>query len=92
MAGWRWRDAGVGSAAGGLDRPQDASTYCVVDTDAEVDRVHTRAVAAGARSVREPRDEDYGGRACVLADFEGNHWSVGSYQADMPASRESAAS
>jgi uncharacterized glyoxalase superfamily protein PhnB len=67
---------------GWTDPQGHASTYCVTESDADVDAVHARAVAAGARSVREPRDEDYGGRTCVVADFEDNHWSFGSYRGE----------
>ncbi|MGH3331892.1 MAG: VOC family protein [Nocardioidaceae bacterium] len=53
------------------------STYCVTD---EVDSLFERAVAAGARVLREPRDEDYGSRDCVVLDPEGNMWSFGTYR------------
>lgn len=56
------------------------STYLVVGSDAEVDTVYARALATGGLSVREPRDEDYGGRDASVRDPEGNVWSVGSYQ------------
>lgn len=52
------------------------STYCVTD---EVDALFERAVAAGARVLREPTDEDYGGRDFVVLDPEGNMWSFGTY-------------
>lgn len=52
------------------------STYCVTD---EVDALFERAVAAGATVLREPRDEDYGGRDFVVLDPEGNMWSFGTY-------------
>ncbi|MGH3448870.1 MAG: VOC family protein [Nocardioidaceae bacterium] len=44
-----------------------------------VDAVFAQALAAGATAVREPTDQDYGGRNCVLRDPEGNQWSFGSY-------------
>lgn len=53
--------------------------YCVVEQDADVDDVHSRALAAGATPVREPIDEDYGGRGSAVRDAEGNLWSFGSY-------------
>lgn len=59
-----------------------ASAYCVVESDEAVDAVHARAVAAGARVLREPTDEDYGGRDCVVLDPEGNQWSFGSYRGE----------
>jgi uncharacterized glyoxalase superfamily protein PhnB len=30
--------------------------------------------------VREPVDQDYGGRGCTLADADGNLWSFGTYR------------
>lgn len=54
--------------------------YCVVESDADVDRVHEAALRAGARSVQEPADMDYGGRGATVRDAEGNQWSFGSYR------------
>jgi uncharacterized glyoxalase superfamily protein PhnB len=68
------REDGVGHPPGG------ASLYWVLEADDDVDAVHARAVAAGARSVREPVDQDYGGRGCTLADADGNLWSFGTYR------------
>jgi len=42
-------------------------------------RVSARAVAAGAASLLEPSEADYGGRHCSLKDADGNHWSFGTY-------------
>src|SRR4051794_21604432 len=39
-----------------------ASAYCVVESDQAVDEIFARATAAGARVLRSPTDEDYGGR------------------------------
>ena len=62
-------------------RPGTGSTYLVTD---EVDGTFKAAVAAGASVMREPRDEDYGGRGAAVHDPEGNLWSFGSYQ-PLPA-------
>ena len=59
-----------------------SSVYLVVDTDDEVDRLHERAVKAGAINVIAPRNEDYGGRGASVRDAEGNAWSIGSYRPD----------
>lgn len=76
--------SGGGVMLGSVPRPEGwpdvrgrGSTYCVTD---EVDEVFERAVAAGARVLREPRDEDYGGRDFVVLDPEGNQWSFGTYR------------
>jgi uncharacterized glyoxalase superfamily protein PhnB len=70
-----------GTREGGVGQPPGSgAAYVVVDTDAEVDAIHTRALAAGATSIREPEDMDYGGRGASLRDPEGNLWSFGSYR------------
>ena len=56
-----------------------ASIYCVVPTDAAVDEVHAKALAAGATTLKPPADQDYGGRNASVRDAEGNQWSFGSY-------------
>lgn len=58
------------------DQPGHSSAYLVTD---DVDGVFRAAVAAGARPLREPTDEGYGGRGATVADPEGNLWSFGDY-------------
>ena len=65
-----------------VDGAGHGQCYCVTETDADVDRVFERAVAAGATVVRPPEDQDYGGRGCTLRDPEGNQWSFGSYRGE----------
>ncbi|MGO2112209.1 MAG: VOC family protein [Pseudoclavibacter sp.] len=84
---FRWRERGglmAGSVREGAPFATDdavgaASAYLVVDTDAEVDAAHERALAAGGTSARPPVDESYGGRGCTVRDPEGNTFSIGSY-------------
>jgi uncharacterized glyoxalase superfamily protein PhnB len=45
----------------------------------DADAHYARAVAAGARIIREPVDESYGGRGYEAADLEGNVWYFGTY-------------
>jgi uncharacterized glyoxalase superfamily protein PhnB len=62
------------------DSPYDTgkhSVYVVVEGD--VDEHCGRARAAGAEIVREPEDQDYGGRDYTARDPEGNVWSFGTY-------------
>ena len=54
-----------------------AGVYIVIDGD--VDAHCARARLAGAKIIREPTDEDYGGRGYVCADPEGHLWSFGTY-------------
>jgi uncharacterized glyoxalase superfamily protein PhnB len=53
-----------------------ASTYVVT---ADPHAVYARATAAGARVVREMRDEDYGSTGFSVRDPEDNIWSFGTY-------------
>jgi len=57
-------------------QPGTAAAYLVTD---DVDAVYAAALEAGGSSLREPRDEDYGGRGASVRDPEGNLWSFGSY-------------
>ena len=56
--------------------PGAAGTYLVTD---DPDGVYAAALAAGATSIQEPNDPDYGGRGADVADPEGNLWSFGTY-------------
>ncbi len=57
--------------------PGTFGAYVVTDTP---DELFARAIAAGARPVREPYDTDYGSRDFVVCDPEGNRWSFGTYR------------
>lgn len=46
----------------------------------EPDAHAARAIAAGARVLREVRDEEYGGRGYMVADPEGHMWYFGTYR------------
>jgi uncharacterized glyoxalase superfamily protein PhnB len=82
-AEWLW--PGGGGVMFGSERPNpdwpmtagQAGTYLVTD---DPDGAFARAIDAGATVVRQPREEEYGGRGAVVRDPEGNHWSFGSYQ------------
>lgn len=58
------------------DAPVSQSPYVIVS---DVDAHHARAVAAGAKVVMKPEDQDYGGRLYACRDPEGNLWNFGSY-------------
>ena len=45
----------------------------------QVDEVYARAVAAGAAIVQALMDTEYGSHAFTVADYEGNHWHLGTY-------------
>jgi uncharacterized glyoxalase superfamily protein PhnB len=67
------------------DRPPNvtgqASVYIVVESAAQVDALHERVSAAGARMVIALTDTDYGSRSFSCLDPEGNVWSFGTYAA-----------
>lgn len=70
----------IGSAGDSEDlahRP--GATACYVVTD-DPDRLHDRAVGAGAQVVRSLHDTDYGSRDFTAKDPEGNTWSFGTYR------------
>ena len=55
------------------------SGACYVVTD-DADRLHDRAVAAGAEVIMALHDTDYGSRDFAVRDPEGNRWSFGTYR------------
>jgi PhnB protein len=48
-----------------------AALHCYVD---DVDAAYRRALAAGASSLHEPADQEYGERGGSVKDVFGNHW------------------
>ena len=60
------------SAAGGLT----ASVYLIVP---DCEPVYASAKAAGAEILQELQAKDYGGKAFIVRDPEGQIWSVGEY-------------
>ncbi len=81
-AEWLWPGGGgimFGSVRAGaaVDNAGSAAAYLVAD---DPDTVVERAVAAGGSVLQPVEDRPYGGRGGSVADPEGNHWSIGSYQ------------
>ncbi len=60
-------------------RPGTFGCYVVTD---DVDKLHERAVAAGAEIVRAPFDTDHGSRDFTARDPEGNLWGFGTYRGE----------
>lgn len=52
----------------------------VPDTDA----AYRRAVAAGAKPIREPADQFYGDRSAGVEDAFGNYWWIATHVEDIP--------
>ena len=60
-----------------FDTPTGSGNVYVVTRDP--DAAYARAMALGAKVVREMEDTDYGSRGFSIADPEGNVWSFGTY-------------
>jgi PhnB protein len=59
--------------------PMPASLHLYVKNAAEV---HQRAVRAGAASLYEPRDMDYGDHEGGIQDPSGNHWFIATHKSE----------
>jgi PhnB protein len=46
----------------------------------DCDAAYQRALQAGAKSLQEPADQDYGERSASVADSAGNHWYIATYK------------
>ena len=68
----------IGQAEDKETRPCELHLY-VPDADA----TYTRAVAAGARSIAEPRDQPYGDREAGVVDPSGNVWYIATHGAEV---------
>jgi PhnB protein len=60
---------GGGEARGITPMPAALHIYVT-----DVDEVYQRAIAAGATSLAEPSDQEYGERSAAFVDPGGNHW------------------
>jgi PhnB protein len=49
---------------------------------ADSDSTYARALEAGATSLREPTDQEYGDREASVMDPFGNHWYIATHRAD----------
>src|SRR5258708_29629808 len=54
-----------------------ASIYVYVE---DVDQVYAKAIAAGATSISEPKNQPYQERSAGIKDSFGNIWYIGTYQ------------
>jgi uncharacterized glyoxalase superfamily protein PhnB len=61
------------------DELEGFETQCAYVIVKDADAHYTRAVAAGAKIVREIEDASYGGRGYSCRDLEGHLWTFGSY-------------
>lgn len=49
----------------------------------DVDATYQRALAAGAKSVKEPADQFYGDRNAGVTDSAGNYWGIAKHVEDV---------
>ena len=57
------------------------SMSLTAESAAQVDGLYERAQAAGATVIQPLTDTEYGSHAFTVADYEGNHWHFGTYDA-----------
>jgi len=79
--------AATEDAERGMRSPRDTTginqgLYLYVD---DVDALFARVRDAGATVLREPEDQDYGGRVFGVLDPEGHQWFFGSYRPGQDA-------
>ncbi|MEH3140030.1 MAG: VOC family protein [Mycobacterium kyogaense] len=68
---------------GTFSLPGPVALYVVVDSAAEVDALHDRAVTAGAEIIQALTDQDYGSHEFGARDPHGNIWSFGTYRPSL---------
>jgi len=61
-------------------KPRPATFYLYVE---DCDAVYKQAMATGAKSLREPRNEAYGDRSGGVEDNQGNQWWIGTHVEDV---------
>jgi|ERR1022692_194806 PhnB protein len=66
--------------AHGPYQPMQSMFYVYVP---DVDAVYRRALAAGAKSIQEPKDQPYGDRLGLVADAFGNQWCIATHVKDV---------
>jgi PhnB protein len=66
--------------AHGKYQPMNSMFYLYVP---DVDDVYRRALAAGATSIAEPKDQPYGDRSAGVKDIFGNQWYIASHIKDV---------
>jgi len=70
------------SEAHGQWGPRTATLHVYVP---DVDTVYAQALAAGATSLQEPKDQFYGERNGGVMDAWGNHWYIGTHKESLSA-------
>jgi PhnB protein len=79
---------GTGDSALVKDTPMPTAIHLYVP---DADAVYRQALRAGATSMHEPVDQDYGDREASVTDPFGNHWYIATHKADVAESTARAA-
>ncbi len=78
---WRGSIVMLGDAADNVHSlpHRHGSVSMTAESAEQVDETFARAVAAGATVIQPLTDTEYGSHAFTVADYEGNHWHLGTY-------------
>ena len=68
------------STAEGVSGPMPSTVVTYVE---DCDETYRRALEAGGKSIREPRDMFYGDRSAGVVDPVGNHWWIHTHVEDV---------
>ncbi len=80
---WRGSLVMLGGLQGNqYDLPhQHGSVNLTAESAEQVDELYERVQAAGATVIQPLEDTEYGSHAFTIADYEGNQWHLGTYDA-----------
>lgn len=72
----------IGGGIPGREFRSTANTHALHVYVPDCDAVYERALAAGATSLDEPRDQEYGERSAGVKDRAGNYWYIATHQGE----------
>jgi PhnB protein len=72
----------IGGGIPGREFRSTANTHALHVYVPDCDAVYQRALQAGATSIDEPRDQEYGERSAAVKDPAGNFWYIATHKGD----------